>query len=59
MMWPGLEARRGLYNYTYLRVARDITNKYVGICMKGGEVGAVEGGTVCHMLYKVATHFMS
>ena len=45
MMWPGVEPQKGQYNYTYLKVARDITNKCVGICMKGGggEVGAVEG----------------
>ena len=27
MMWPGVEPQKGQYNYTYLKVARDITNK--------------------------------
>ena len=27
MMWPGVEPEKGQYNFTYLKVARDITNK--------------------------------
>ena len=27
MMWPGVEPQKGQYNFTYLKVARDITNK--------------------------------
>ena len=50
MMWPGVEPQKGQYNYTYLKVARDITNKCVGICMKGGGGRSSGGVTVCPML---------